>query len=109
MRLSRRQKFIAATSNLVGLSRKEVKEAKTLARGHYWSTGEFDYQFCSYSPSGKRKYFGYFWFDDGTKDQLKRWKSECRLAARLWAQGKYKESNEVYALSDENARYKYLD
>jgi len=106
MRLSSRQKFIAAASNPTYkgfASREEVKEAKMLARGHYWDEREFE-QFCAYSPSGKREFFEYVWFSWGTKAQHKRWKNEARLVARLWTKGRYGECQRMVDLSCNNSK-----
>jgi len=115
VRLTRKQKFIASCCNPLygGLStRKEVKKIKLLARGHYWDeadVGNYEYheglnrhwwseadpRYCSFSPTGKRRHFECDYFSWGTKRQKARWKKEGKLAARLWAQGKVKQSEAV--------------
>lgn len=106
MTLTKRQKFIAAaTMPTYGgfATRKEVKEAKELARGHYWDEGEDYSQLCAYSLSGRREYFEYEWFSWGTKKQKIRWKKEARKAAKLWTQNKYKEAKDICNMSYENS------
>lgn len=87
--MTERQKYIAAAINPTYngfATKKEVKDAKLLARGHYWNEVEF-YQFCAYSPTGRREFFGYLFYSWTTPDKMKEWKREARKAAKLWALG----------------------
>jgi hypothetical protein len=91
MKLTKRQKYIAAAADPTygGFATKtEVRQSKFIARGHYWNEKEFE-QFCSYSPTGIRAYFGYSWFSWATPKQKLRDIKEARSASRLWAKGKY--------------------
>ena len=86
--MTRRQKFIAGCINPhygKFATREEVKIAKRLAKQKYWIEDDYS-QYVSYSPTGLRMFFEY---DDKIK-------SIARKAARLWANGKYKESKSIY-------------
>lgn len=104
MKWNNRAKLIASAGNPLYndfASRAEVKEAKLLARGHYWENtwaqdGERDFtEFVAFSPSGMRYYFEFNWFSWGTKRQRIRWKKEARAAARLWARGRIEQARDL--------------
>jgi magnesium-transporting ATPase (P-type) len=49
-------------------------------------------EYCAYSPNGKREFFLYRFCSPAKKRLSKKWKDTARKCARLWANGKCKES-----------------
>ena len=98
MSLTIRQKFLASwIDSSFGkiASPEEIKKAKQLARGHYWNDPDFS-EYYAASPTGKRQGFEYVWYSWAPDRVLDEWLRRAKKAAKLWAQGKYKESNKIY-------------
>lgn len=133
MRMTKKQRFIADCCNpYYGkfATKKEVKQAKLLARGKYWivylnfgtnqSSEDFN-MFCAYSKTGKRRYFEFDWYlPKHSKNFKKKIKSKMRKVCRLWCNCKYKEAlkleeeiinlyyNKVDSITLKKSEYVYL-
>lgn len=65
---------------------KELKAIKKMAAGKYWIDTNW-YEYVSFTPTGKRKYFEY-------DNQFL--KDNCRICAKLWAQGHTNKAIKLY-------------
>ncbi len=98
MKLTKRQKLISSCSHPLsgGFStRSEVKEAKQLVKGHYWIDRD-QQEYYAVSPTGRHTIIPYVWYSWASIKIKKEWLVLARKCARLWAKGKYKESNKLY-------------
>lgn len=99
-RLTKRQKELAGEYKIrtsfvkwKKSSKEEVREAKSLARGHYWYS-KYNCYFVSYSTSGRVR-----WFDTYiTTKNVNRYSTflKIKFAAKLWCKGNYKKSIATY-------------
>jgi hypothetical protein len=80
-------------------TKEEVKKVKAKVRGHFWHDDDmakgWDPQYVSYSPSGHRRYYEYNLYSWMTKESFAIYKMLSKKAARLWALGKKKQSEQA--------------
>lgn len=89
-------------------STKEIKEAWKLSRGKYWiypdigNDGKPDFEeYIAVSPSGKRAYFEYSWYNPCAKQIENKLQKLMRKCARLHAVGNLEKSRRLlHALNE---------
>jgi len=102
MKLTNKHKEIIMDGNSgpLKINREKFKEIKLAVRGHYWNFKD-DEVYHSFSPTGREFIFGYD--ENCLTYNNKLDKFRAKLAAKYWAQGKYKLSRKFDNLYIENA------
>lgn len=79
MGLTARQKHLATYYGLGGKN-EEIKNARFLARGHYW-VNSYEGFYCAFTKKGKRRFFSYYKASSNGVNQ----KEYAKTLARQWA------------------------